>query len=221
MEPRKLSTALQELPQRDVSKEQQRLLQLSPDLRQKTTLALQKYHDRQNFMTQLNPDAQIIAAQHKERAFFGDAPTLAVMRHAFGENFPVMWLMPQIFEICEFTGVKKIDEAQNLATARVIAQEYGYLKASELLLFFYRFKTGKYGRFYGTVDPMVIMTALSEFMREREAEIIRHEEEERVRAMEEHAKEAITAQEYCRRKGLPEMTMQELIASAMVKPPTD
>lgn len=181
-------------------------------------LVLQKYRDRQNFMAMMNPDAQILAAQHKERAFFGDAPTLTVMKHAFGENFPVMWLMPQIFDICEFTGVKKIDEAQNLATARVIAQEYGYLKASEFLLFFYRFKTGKYGRFYGSVDPMVIMTALSEFMREREAAIIRHEEEQRMRALNDHAKTAITAQEYCRRKGMPEMTMQQLIASAMVKP---
>ena len=172
-------------------------------------------------MKVMSPDAQILAAQHQERAFFGDAPTLSVMKHAFGDNFPTMWLMPQIFDICEFAGVRKIDDAQNLATARMIAQEYGYLKASELLLFFYRFKTGKYGRFYGSVDPMVIMTALSEFMRERELEIMRHEDEQRKIEFKEHAKTAITANEYCKRKGMPEMTMDELIASAMVNPPTD
>ena len=218
MEPQTVSTALARTAG---SREPQRSLQLSPDLRQKTTLALQRYGSRERFMEILNPDTQLVAARNKERAFFGDAPTLAVMRHAYGDNFPVMWMMPQIFEICEFTGVKKIDEAQNLAIARVINQEYGYLKASELLLFFYRFKTGKYGRFYGSVDPMVIMTALSDFMREREAEVIRHEEELKERARDEHAKTAITAEEYCRRNGMPEMSMHELIASAMVKPTTD
>ena len=41
------------------------------------------------------------------------------------------------------------------------------MKLPELMLFFQQFKAGKYGRFYGSVDPMVITTALQEFLRFR------------------------------------------------------
>ena len=44
----------------------------------------------------------------------------------------------------------------------MIRVEYYYLKASELLLFFFKLKTGEYGHLYGVVDPMVIMSALIE-----------------------------------------------------------
>lgn len=42
------------------------------------------------------------------------------------------------------------------------------MKVTELLIFFYRFKTGRYGHFYGSVDPMVVMEALGIFLKERE-----------------------------------------------------
>lgn len=57
------------------------------------------------------------------------------------------------------------------------------------MLFFYRFKQGKYGRFYGVVDPLVIMTALQEFLRERNEAIFDHEAElNRRKAEADHKK---------------------------------
>ena len=52
---------------------------------------------------------------------------------------------------------------QVLELAVMIRVEYYYFKASELLLFFFKFKSGEYGTFYGVVDPMVIMAALIDF----------------------------------------------------------
>ena len=46
-----------------------------------------------------------------------------------------------------------------------------YLKVSELMLFFYRFKSGKYGEFYGVVDLQRIMSGLNAFLRDRLDEI--------------------------------------------------
>lgn len=179
--------------------------QLSPALRQKTMLVLQKYGEREQFLKQMNPTVQRFAAKYPAKAFFSEsAPTLTVLRHAYGENMPAMWMLPQIFDLCEFTGVKKMDESQAVSLANVITQEYGYLKVSELLLFFYRMKTGRYGMFFGAVDPMRIMDALSQFMRERayEYELKKNEDEKRER--EEAAKNAISLREFCRRHGYPE-----------------
>lgn len=47
------------------------------------------------------------------------------------------------------------------------------------MLFFHRFKTGRYGRFYGAVDPLVITTSLRDFIRERNDAYAIHEQEER------------------------------------------
>lgn len=184
----------------------QRTPQLSPDLQRKIMLVRERFGDKKQFLTDFNPMAQIQAAKNPERAFFGTAPSLALLKHTYGENTPAMWVIPQLFDLCEFTGVKKMDEQQAEYLAEIISLEYGYLKVTELMVFFYRFKLGRYGRFYGSVDPMVILTALKEFLKERDQEIVRKEAEDREKELAEHSKNAITPQEYCRRKGYPEMT---------------
>ena len=68
------------------------------------------------------------------------------------------------------------------------------------MLFFSRFKAGRYGRFYGNVDPMVITSALVVFRRERAEAIAKHEAEEREKEREMQASEAISYEEYMKRK---------------------
>lgn len=46
------------------------------------------------------------------------------------------------------------------------------------MLFFHRFKAGRYGRFYGSVDPLVITTALREFLRDRNLVYDQHRQEQ-------------------------------------------
>lgn len=60
--------------------------------------------------------------------------------------------------------------------ARVIISEFYYMKLSEIMLFFAYFKAGRYGNFYGCVDPLVITTALQRFKTERMQWIIRLEQ---------------------------------------------
>lgn len=149
--------------------------------------------DRAALITALSPDTQLACARNEERAYFGTAPTLAVMNAAWGDNTSTMWLMPQLFNLSEFCGVRDKmppDTAKELA--RVITQEYGYLKATEIMLFFHRFKAGRYGRFYGAVDPLIVTTTLrSRFLPEREAAIESHERRQEQARRRQWAEQAV------------------------------
>ena len=157
-------------------------------------------------MLTLNPSVQKIAGRHPERAFFGEAPSLAIMRQTYGDGFPATWLMAQILDLVVYSNSKgTLNDQQAEFLAEAIANEYYYLKASELMLFFYRFKTGAYGHFYGVVDPMIIMQGLKQFMKERAVEIEKHEDEIKRKERDENSKNAITPREYCVKHGYPEM----------------
>lgn len=168
---------------------------------------LKRYGSRENFFTTLNPSVQLIAGRDPEHAVLSeDAPTLAIMRYAYGEGFPATWLMPQILDLVVYSNSKgTLSDRQAEFLAEVIANEYGFLKASEILLFFYKFKAGEYGHFYGVVDPMRITEALDEFCDERERILERHErEQEKIREAMQPKPQPVKPEEWCRQNGLPE-----------------
>ena len=168
---------------------------------------LERYGNRENFFTTLNPSVQLIAGRDPEHAVLSeDAPTLAIMRHAYGDGFPATWLMPQMLDLVVYSNSKgTLSDRQAEFLAEVISNEYGFLKASELLLFFYKFKAGEYGHFYGAVDPMRITMALEEFCKERERILEAHErEQEKIREAQEPKLPKMSPEEWCRSQGLPE-----------------
>ena len=127
----------------------------------------------------------MVVADNEERAILGTAPTLKVLDIAYGKNSAAAWLLPHIHNLSTYCGVKDLhgEAAKELAT--IIVREFSYLKATEVMLFFYRFKAGRYGQFYGRVDPLVIMEALrNRFIPERNA-IIEQEDKARERAERE------------------------------------
>ena len=127
-----------------------------------------KYGDAQHFGAVVSPSAQASFARMPERAVGGNYPTLEEVRRAYGKDYDVEWLVPQLYDLSVFTGAKNLTEQQQEMLARTIAVEYPQLKVTELLLFFHRFKTGRYGRFYGSVDPITVMGAIETFLKERE-----------------------------------------------------
>ena len=188
--------------------------QLSPTLQRKTTAVLQRYGVREDFLKAFNPSLQIAVARHPDRAFFGKAPSLAVVKHTYGPNAPTMWLMAQLYDLCEYTGAKKMDVQQATMLAEVIAQQYGYLKVSEILLFFLRFKAGNYGRFYGTVDPMVITAAIREFLKERDWACAQHEQQlKQQEQLEDEKIPRLSWQEYAAMHGITTPNPLEILTS--------
>ena len=90
----------------------------------------------------------------------GDAPTLGLLGQTYPDDQVNTWIIAHLMDLYKFAGVKeKPSFSQVLELAGIIRAEYYYFKASELLLFFFKFKSGEYGTFYGVVDPMVIMAA--------------------------------------------------------------
>lgn len=128
----------------------------------------------------------------------GKYPTLSEIKRDYGKTIPIAWLVPQLQNLSWYCGVKdKLNSKQLEECAYIIAADFSFLKVSEIMLFFHRFKSGRYGRFYGNIDPLVITTSLREFVKERNTEIDRYESEDRKKELEEHAKKAVTWEQYC------------------------
>ena len=164
---------------------------LSPALQLKVDNLLSTHSDLQSFITVMNPSLQQYCAEHVERAFFGSAPTLLTLRCAYHDDAATIWMLPQLYDLNEYCGCKeKLDEGQMTQLARIIVNEFGYLKVSEIMLFLHRFKSGRYGRFYGAVDPLVIVTALRyNFMNERADAIDERERAQERTEWETHCRE--------------------------------
>lgn len=140
------------------------------------------YETSDKFLKMFNPDMQYSYCRDLQRVYTGKAPTLSVLDEAFGKNITETWLAIQIRNLSEFSGVKdKLDTAQIDMLAKTIIATFHYLKVTELMHFFLLFKSGKYGKFYGAVDCIVITEALQDFCRERNEKLYQYEEEERKR----------------------------------------
>lgn len=117
-------------------------------------------------------------------AFRGDAPSLGLVATTFGEDARDNWLDIQITELAAFSGCKdKLTDHQIQSLIDIVAEEYHYLKVTEIMYFFRKFKAGEYGKFYGAVDPLTITCALKEFCDDRRAILKRLEKEEEDRKM--------------------------------------
>jgi len=169
---------------------------------EKTLTILSKFGDRDQFLQRVNPKTQASFAQKKEKAIMGDYPTLTDICQAYGKTFSFQWLCPQIVDLSKFTGAKNLDKEQVEGLASIIAAEYRYLKVTELLLFFYFFKTGRYGRFYGSVDPMVITCALRDFIKERNVFIDQYERDQHNLQYELNKRNTMTHEQWLEYKKL-------------------
>jgi hypothetical protein len=99
-------------------------------------------------------------------ALMQDSSAVSILDAAYGPGSSASWLAEHIGELNTFSGSKNMDNGQVKNLALMIATEYRDLKISEFMLFFYRFKCGHFGKFYGKVDPMVITCALKDFKTE-------------------------------------------------------
>ena len=171
------------------------------DLHPRSKEIVQAYGSRENFLQVFNPDLQREVCEDSDVCFFGGAPTLADLNRTYGRKTAAMWLVPQLYNLSEYCGCRdKLQGTPLEECASVIAMEFYYLTVTELMLFFHWFKTGRYGRFYGSVDPLVITTSLRTFLGERSMEIERHDTQERLRKEEEERKSnpPISYEEYKR-----------------------
>ena len=155
------------------------------------------------FLNTFNPDAQFEAVKNEFFCYFGNVPTLNHLNTAYLSNTAQQWLVAQLFDLSEFVGARdKLNENQLRQLAQIIVTQYSYLRVTELMLFFYYFKLGKYAEFYGSVDPLAITKSLREFMRERNVAKYNYERKMEALKEEQDKLNAITYKEYCEKNGI-------------------
>jgi len=140
-------------------------------------------------------------AQDIERAIDGTAPTIRELLHAYKLEQLEVWMMAQIENLNNFAGVKqkmRINQMQELAA--ILLQKCQHLKATEILLFFFKLKGGDFGGFYGVVDPQKVAEYFNVFMqwrREKFAIIqMKNEEIRRNHERKERKLNSITRAQY-------------------------
>ena len=135
-----------------------------------------RYGTETQFAATFSPSAQLRYCADPDRCLFGTAPELGLLNRAYNAASARNWVAIQLSDINEFCSCqRKMTTDQIRQCAALVATEFFYMKVTELMLFCWRFKGGRYGRFYGTVDPMVIMDALRRFATERATAYARHE----------------------------------------------
>ncbi len=166
---------------------------------------VQRFGDAKEFAKTFNPDLQKNCASNIERTFTGNAPTINHLMQSYKDEQVRIWIMIQLEDLNTFAGTKnKMNSRQMMMICDILLTEYRYLKASEILLFFFQFKSGKYGELYGSVDPLRVTSALIEFASYRRSELFKIEsklrEERKEREKLNQAKTAITRNRYLRHK---------------------
>lgn len=162
---------------------------------------LQKAPTAERFLSIYNPSTQVRYTASLDKVYEGNTPSVGLVRTTYGANTAEAWLEIQLNELSEFTGCKgKLDSDQTEQMARMILQSYGHLTIAQLMLFFQKFKRCEYGKFYGAVDPIVIMGALSDFADEVAAELRRRQKvKEKLRQQEEERRLELEKEPYRRR----------------------
>ena len=118
------------------------------------------------------------ATEALERCFSAKTYTLTQLRLNCA-GLQNSWLSAQITYLNSISGATQMTEMQMMMLVSNISQTYGYLKITELMVFFFQLAGGKYGKFYGAVDPMQIMTNFCEFMKYRSVMLDKIERERR------------------------------------------
>ena len=105
-------------------------------------------------------------------------PTLKTIDMAFGEGVAAAWLVPRLFALVEFSGVRqKFSQRQLRQLALVISCEYSDLNVGDIDRWLQRAMGGRYGKlFYGDADPMSVTASLNKYVAERQRDIINAEQ---------------------------------------------
>lgn len=138
---------------------------------------IKRYETPEKFLTLFNPDNQSKYYMNDlKRCFVGSAPSLTRVKVAFDIEVAKNWLIAQLIDLCLFTGIKEKPEIRQIESITdTIICNYGFLKVTELMVFFQRFKAGKHGVFYGAIDGIVITKAIKEFLVYRKNKLIEFE----------------------------------------------
>ena len=136
----------------------------SQEITQHSTSNIQVYESKDEFLIKFNPQKQNEYIKHFDRCFIGKALRLTDVAGAYEAKTAIFWIKIQLLDLALFTGVKKPSDEQITMLCETILANYGFLKVTELMVFFSKFKAGQFERFFGNFDAMVITNSLATFV---------------------------------------------------------
>ena len=138
----------------------------------KTRAIFEAYGSGESFLIRFNPDNGKAYTKDEEDAIMGTYPCLSELNEAYGKNDVKTFIMIQVRALNEFVGTaNRMSTMQIEKLAEAIYDDFYFFKVTEILLFFKYFRGGRFGRFYGSVDPLFIMSCLWDFKRLRDEKI--------------------------------------------------
>ena len=141
-----------------------------------TPQMLQKYPTWDDFFRIFSVNRQILICQNPKICILYPSPTLHQIDCMYGPLSAAKWLIPFIADASLSCGLKIDATKEQLQfTATAITGRYTWLKAAEMVLFFFNFKAGFYEKFYGQFDPQAIIRSINLFLAERMETIIANE----------------------------------------------
>ena len=146
---------------------------------------LAKWKDRSDIIRSFSPVHWGYTAQHPERAYTAGCPTLLQFDTAYGEGSSAYWVETMVTGLFGASSSREKGNADGIQVfCEAFASQAKGFKLSELMLFFARYKAGRYDNSYASFDARRIGNAFfKEFIRERNSEldaINRSAEQERI-----------------------------------------
>ena len=134
---------------------------------------LTKWKDRSDIIRSFSPVHWGYTAQHPERAYEAECPNLMQLDAVYGKGSSVYWVESMITGIFGASSSREKGQADGIRVfCEVFAAQAKRFKLSELMLFFARYKAGKYDSSYAAFDSRRIGNAFfKEFIPERNREI--------------------------------------------------
>lgn len=148
-----------------------------------------KYPTSSDVERVFSPANWAYTAQNPERAFCAACPTLLQYGMMFGTSAPTKWIHAQILALFGASSSADRGMADGIPIfAASFAREAGAYKLTELMLFFARYKAGRYDNSYHTFDTRRIGNAFfKEFLPARQIELDRIAKQEEQRKIEERS----------------------------------
>ena len=134
-------------------------------------------------------------------------PTVVTDKGERVESTAITWMQAHLIAVSKYVNVKmKMSDWQMNALCQQIIADYPYVTMMEFILFCARLRSGQYGSFYGSIDPLIITKAFSSFMDDRNQDYGKRYEREKIeraeRDAEESKRKSIGWEEYCRLEGI-------------------
>ena len=132
-----------------------------------------------------NPKNWGYVLQNWEKAYTVDAPTIAGMTKKFGRQASSAWVAAQLLALYGTSNNRDKSAADSIILfAETFAPQIGGFKLSELMIFFARYKAGRYDSSFASFDARRIGNAFFKgFVPERDrelAQLMRKEEQDKV-----------------------------------------